>query len=306
MKEEIEFESFLFNDQSEGEYTRCDTEFMIERIVNLPYYRPFMVEKAVSLCGKIFKEWGLKTQLLEKSYICPILFYRLYKTSILGLDEILSFLQTQNCYLVYYYFWREIKDFVSFIQGKHRPYNLDIPIIENNDEIDQYINYGFLQSSIEYCLKYDDIESFSLYDWNKSSDAQWSPFEWSHKPKYLDFLSFSGFFGSIRCFKHLLLNGYEINDKATLSVMCSGSFELVHLCFEGNENLPECLFGAAEFGRIELLAFLIEQGAEINSKTKKLITPLHMSAKMGHISIVEYLIKNGADINSKNSDSIHF
>jgi len=91
------------------------------------------------------------------------------------------------------------------------------------------IEYGYLPSSIEYHLKYDAIDSFiNMYD--LIPKAKWSPFEWSNKPEYLDLLSFARFFGSIKCFKHLLMKGFEIKENVLSMVVCSGCFDLFHLC----------------------------------------------------------------------------
>ena len=61
------------------------------------------------------------------------------------------------------------------------------------------IEYGFVPSSIEYCLKYDAIDEFT--DFNITNQEA----KWNKKPKYLDLLSFSGYFGSIKCFKHIIM-----------------------------------------------------------------------------------------------------
>ena len=127
------------------------------------------------------------------------------------------------------------------------------------------IEYGFLPSSIEYCLKYDvfdilqDMEIFH-------QEAKWSPFEWSNKPKYLDLLSFSGFFGSVKCFKHLLMNDFEITDQVLSMVVCSGCLDLLHLCQRQQSFTYDDIFMASEFFHLPLLVFMIENGADVNSK----------------------------------------
>ena len=50
--------------------------------------------------------------------------------------------------------------FESLILSKSEPSDLDGSFLENANEIDISIQYGFLPSSIEYCLKYDDIDIF--------------------------------------------------------------------------------------------------------------------------------------------------
>ena len=80
-------------------------------------------------------------------------------------------------------------------------------------------NINFVQNNkillpLKFLFKYDefeDLESMTLKYYNKK-ECEWSPFEWSMKPKSSDFLSFSGFFGSLKCFKVLMLSGFVINE----------------------------------------------------------------------------------------------
>jgi len=164
-----------------------------------------------------------------------------------------------------YYFRKEIDDFGSFIQCKYMPYGFDQSISNNEDIIDQLIEYGFQPSSIEYCLKYDVIDD--LVDINiLNQKAIWSPFEWSSKPEYLDLLSFSGFFGSIKCFKHLLLKGFKMNENTRSMVVCGGCLDLFHLCQIPPIFTPENVCRASEFCHLSLLTFMSENGTVINSK----------------------------------------
>ena len=114
------------------------------------------------------------------------------------------------------------------------------------------IEYGYPQSSIEYCLKYDVIDDISVFD-NLYQEARWSPFEWSYKPEYLDLLSFEGFFGSIRCFKHLLMKGFEINDNILSMVICGGCFDLFHLYQRQLSVTPNLISIATQFFHLPFL-----------------------------------------------------
>ena len=134
----------------------------------------------------------------------------MYKRSIFAFNEIEPYLRNSNTFLLSCYFRKEIEDFEGFIQSKNKPSDFDELFLENKQDFDQLIEYGFLQSSLEYCLKYDVINNLVVFD-KLNQSAKWSPFEWSYKPEYLDLLSFAGFFGSIKCFKHLLMRELKIN-----------------------------------------------------------------------------------------------
>jgi len=264
MEDKISFERFLFGEGNEIRIN--DMEFCVDRIIELPKIRPHKLERAVRLSTEYCKLADFRRKLLEKSIECPILIYQLYKRGVLVFGEIKPFLRNGNTFLIRYYFRKEIEDFYSFIKNKSKPYGIDESFFENENDMDQLIEYGFLPSSIEYCLKYDVIDSLLNMDFNQK--AKWSPFEWSNKPEYLDLLSFSGFFGSIKCFKHLLMKGLEINENVLSMVVCGGCFDLFHIC-QGQDFLTlNLVCKVSEFFHLPLLDFMIENGADIISKDK--------------------------------------
>ena len=299
MDQKVPFERFLFGDGNEIRIN--DMEFCVDRIIELPKIRPHQLEKAVKLSVEYCKLSAFRQKLLEKTNECPFLVYQLYKRGVLVFGEIEPFLKNRYTFRLCCCFRKEIKDFESFIKIKDIPDGFDEPFFENENDIDQLIEYGYLQSSIEYCLKYDVIDDLLNID-NLNQEAKWSPFEWSYKPEYLDLLSFSGFFGSIKCFKHLLMKGFEINANVLSMVVCGGSFDLYHIC-QGQQSMTPNLVGEAiEFFHLPLLVFMIENGADINAKKNYDLAPLQYAAQKGHIGVVEYLVNQKADINAKNKD----
>jgi len=302
MEERFSFEAFLF--RNGNEIFIDDLEFCVNRIVMLPKIRPHQLEKAVKLSVQYCKWSDFRQKLLEKSNECPILIYQLHKRGILVFGEIKPFLNGTGTFLLSYCFRKEIEDFESFMENKYKPYDFDESFFENDNYIDQLIEYGFHPSSIEYCLKYDVIDDFAVVD-NLNHEARWSPFEWSFRPEYLDLLSFAGFFGSIKCFKHLFIKGFEINENVVSMVICSGCFDLFHIC-QGQQSIkPNLVCKASEFFHLPLIVFMIENGADIFGKNEDEKTPLHYAARKGHLSVVDYLINQKVDINAKDN-SVEF
>ena len=267
----ISFENYLYGDVGNDNIFDIsmisDFDFLIDRIVMFPSLHPLSLDRAVIICLEYCQNSHFRGKLLEKSLRCPVLIYRLYQRSVFLFKEIEEYLQNRESFVLSYYFRKEILDFKSFIERKVVPYDLDMSFLQNEGEIGLSIQYGFLPSSIEYCLKYDDNDCFRDINTTLPNKSKWSPFEWSAKPDSLDLLSFSGFFGSIKCFKHLLLKGQLINPSVLSSVVCSGSLDLFHLCNESRYFSPECLCNSSKFFHISVLAFMIENGADINSKT---------------------------------------
>jgi len=266
MENKKAFESFLFGDGSEGNYSVCDVDFMVDRLIILPSLRPFKLEKAVELCASYSSNPHFRKRLLDNSFLCPVLIYRLFKKGFLEFDEIFPILQSSKNFILCYYFRNQIKEFDTYILCKKKPFDIDDSFFKNENQIDLLIEYGFLPSSIGFCLKYDDIDVFRDITINNQSEIKWSPFEWSFKPFYQDLLTFSGFFGSINCFKHLLMNGCVIHDYIRSIVVCSGSADLFRICSENFSYLPESLIFSAIFSRLQLLNYFIENGADINTK----------------------------------------
>ena len=82
---------------------------------------------------------------------------------------------------------------------------------------------------------------------------------------------------SIKVMKKLIDSGLNINEPA------DGESLLKPACFEGD---------------MEMVQFLVEQGADVNGIYNG--EPLSAAAREGYVDIVQYLIDNGADVNGNN------
>ena len=56
---------------------------------------------------------------------------------------------------------------------------------------------------------------------------------------------------------------------------------------------------AAYYGHLEIVKYLVENGADINAKDYEEFTSLIRASINGHLEVVKYLVENGADINTK-------
>ena len=71
---------------------------------------------------------------------------------------------------------------------------------------------------------------------------------------------------------------------------------------EGNSSRRRTttLHNAAWRGDLELVRFLVENGADIDAKDVDGETPLHWAARQGHLAVVQYLVEQRADVNATN------
>jgi len=289
MEENISFELSLYGDKND--FSINDMEFCADRIAMLPKIRPHQLEKAVSLSIGFCKITGFRESLLEKSNICPVLIYQMNKRGIFLFEEIEPSLRYEDSLLLCYYFRQNINDFEVFIKSKNKFDEFDEFSFKDDHDFEQMLEYGFPCSSFEYCLKYDVVDDLIKFDL-PNQNVKWSPFEWSIKPKYLDPFSFSGFFGSIKCFKYLLMNGFQINDKVLSMVVCSGCLDLFHLCNRLQFIISEMICRASEFCQLSLLVFMIENYSN-NKEYAKFFWDLNKnpeySVKLnGYLRVVDY------------------
>ena len=62
-----------------------------------------------------------------------------------------------------------------------------------------------------------------------------------------------------------------------------------------NDETP--LFAAAEQGHVEVVRILVEHGANKHAFCKCGLTPLHEASFRGHVAVAEYLLEQGCDVN---------
>jgi len=308
----IEFENSLYGiNPSYSMMDIYDIDFWVNRLVGLPALRPFSIEKVVQLCITYCENHDFGQLMLEKGITkCITLIHRLYKSGIYDINDILPYLYEGDSYIICYYFRGEICNFNQFISEKWKPYNFDDSFISNEAEIDDLLEYGFSPGTIEYCLKFDDISTFRSFLPLKAENIRWSPFEWAKRPDSIDLMSFSGCFGSINCFKHLLLNGYNIKHDVMLHVVQGGNLDMFRLSYKEYSDSEEFMIKSIEYCHLHLLRFLFEERFNILESNRdeiihiKNVNLLNMAVTHGHLSIIDYLQNQEIIVNNDDSDII--
>jgi ankyrin repeat protein len=65
--------------------------------------------------------------------------------------------------------------------------------------------------------------------------------------------------------------------------------------------MSDALYAAARNGHREVVAYMIDQGADIDAKGVFGATGLHWAAINGHHEVVEFLVKRGANLTIRDS-----
>ena len=61
---------------------------------------------------------------------------------------------------------------------------------------------------------------------------------------------------------------------------------------------------AAKWGKANMVALLLDKGANLESKTRDGLTPLHCAARSGHENVVDMMVQRGAPISAKTKNGL--
>ena len=300
MEEKIQFECSLFGDGTPDKIIEIDDiDFVINTLVNLSIFRPQKYELIFMLHRKYSLRKGFKEKFLERTLKRNRNFINiLIEKNIYNYEEISHYFNTGN-------------RIVDIIDLSNKILTIDYKeddICQNtiDPSIEMFQN-NYPNGTIEYYLKNDDVNEIHRIYQDPSLFQDKANIIRVENIMNLDFnlLGFCGFFGSVKCFKFFLKTHLFTIDRSVVEcVVCGGSIEIFRLCMQTKmdpEFFSKLLFLASCFNNLDILRFLHENGADINSKSKDNWTPLHYAADKGHLSVVEYLVNQKADINAKNT-----
>jgi ankyrin repeat protein len=109
--------------------------------------------------------------------------------------------------------------------------------------------------------------------------------------------------GGLQPLQRLKITVHKVRDKAEQIRSCAlHDLEMMTWITETESDLSSCdndgntvLHNAAMQGRLELIPFLIEHGADVNAKNKLQQTPLICATKHGNVAVVQCLLQNGGN-----------
>ena len=98
---------------------------------------------------------------------------------------------------------------------------------------------------------------------------------------------------------------HKNGDSALSNATCKGNLEMVKFLIENGADIEKCgcisSTNACILGKFEIMEYLIEQGIKINiiDTSNEGKTPLHHAVQYGFLNIIKLLLDNGAEINLK-------
>jgi len=278
-----------------------DYDLLAEFISVLPSLRPFALDQIVDHCFLYNGEF--KRAILKRSIEkCPKLSYLLFETGYFQLSDIIETLKENNKYHPCLYFRNFIGNFKEFTSNFDDLDKFDIYL--NDEMLDSMISYGFPRNSIEYFLKYDDLESLKVENNLNNYKIAWSPFEWTADYRLfidgdINLLGFCGYFGSIKCFRYLIINGYLYHENDLPFILCGGNHEIINIIAVSPMNLCSNLKFACIFCHLDLIKYILEQEFPQDKLLRKEIfkNPLHHVSEFGLLPVISHLLDCGFDAN---------
>lgn len=169
------------------------------------------------------------------------------------------------------------------------------------DIYEQILDSGEPNDWILKSLRNDDIDEFQLIIAKKEQKNNFkierNPFD--DLPFYynLKYINYAAAFGSLKCFKYLLMNHYEIDENTFKFAILGGNVEIIKIVDQRNkENKSEYdyydeLVYLIKKHRNDLFDWVLEKGHKNNSK-KQIYKLIKISAKHGNAhSLTELIYK---------------
>jgi len=300
----ITFQRSLLDDNLVSSAIDIPFDFIVDSLILCIRVRPFSSERVIEVCRMYINSQDFRTLLLKKGIrTLPVLIFWLFHQGIYSIHEIVDELISHNHYFPSLYFAEEIRDFERLTMNF-----VDRSVYHDffsNGMLSGCIKYGFNISTPEYFLKYDLFESLQEFinglDSIYLKPIEWSPFEWTNKPpsplfEKMNIMSMAALYGSLRCFRLLMIHGYIINGNVVEMSYCGGNFEIIQLCRDFSGTSSESILNSISYYSQELLLkYVFDNDRYININDVRF--PVHSASRNGDISMVNCLMQYGFNIN---------
>jgi len=165
--------------------------------------------------------------------------------------------------------------------------------LRNHKVLTDYTLYSYPKNSEQYCLKYDIIEKYkditNGFGFSFTNHIQSNPYD--SYMKLVDNqppLDFTARYGSIKCFRFILVNEPRAIRKDYLTI--TGSIDILHLIEEVSRFTKQSLYNCMEFKHHDIVKWMI---GKIDSSRLIENQILCRYIREGNIPMVSFLIENG-------------
>ena len=129
------------------------------------------------------------------------------------------------------------------------------------------VHEGVNPSNIVKAIRRDDVEklqeisSQNKFDFNQTIEPSlYERFSFVNK-RNVSLIDYAAFFGSIKCFKFLLLNGSDLKNSGKFAV-AGGNLEIIKLCEQNHSSFEGSCEAAIEFHRNDIFQYIYDNKIE--------------------------------------------
>ena len=245
----------------------------------------------------------------------------LYDNSLISMDRIMKIMslycETDLQYVcLFESFMCELKERMEkreFLNKKDKVLYAEIgqyakyTIITQENLLHEYISYGYPKNSIEYILKFDEADELPEkttepgFSWKKTTEESY--FEPSVVPGGISYIQFAAFFGSVKSFKYILLNGVPAYDAMQYAIY-GNNLEIVKICENANDLFTkELVFVAIKNFSNDIYSWLIDDKLEPTVVDEIFIDSYQTAVESLNVDIINRFLNDGFTISTDMLDN---
>ena len=172
----------------------------------------------------------------------------------------------------------------------------------NKDIFDKLAESGFNPDPIAKILREDDIDSiqerFSKSNLDVNGIIRPSDFERSDLINQgCKYIEFAAFYGSLKCFKFLFLNGADLRQYLSRFAVAGGNFDIIHILLENNFLFSDCHEVAIKYHRWEIFEWICNNFSDLPKTPSNVFGLPYKCIQFSNFKTFNFFIENDADYN---------
>ena len=164
----------------------------------------------------------------------------------------------------------------------------------SDEEIDEVIEFCYPKNSIEYAIKFDDIDLLQNIcagiDFDISKKVKKNASDGIFMSDELTAIELAAACGSLQCFKYLFMNNATIDENVAEYAIIGGNIEIIHICEQHGCTFANGAKTALLYHRNDVYDWLILRGPRDEGN-------LLIASKARNPIAVVFFVANGQDVN---------